>query len=162
MGTEWENFQERLKAKMAENYSKTAVEHMTKPKNLGSLSDADAHVSVSAKDGNNMEMWLVVRDEKVEQISFRSWGCGVTLACGSLITELVRGKTLDEALSIKPDSLIESLGGLSEDHFQCAELACLALKKVITEYLNLPGKAPGKGSLNKAALKKGPNTPLNE
>jgi nitrogen fixation protein NifU and related proteins len=140
VSTEWENLQKLMKVKMEEDYSKVAIEHMLNPKNLGSLSDPDARASVTSANRDNMEMWLKVREGKVEELTFRSWGCGVTIACGSMTTELVRGMTLPEALAVSPEIILTNLGGLPDEHHHSAEVACLALKKVIAEYLGRPEK----------------------
>ena len=64
-------------------------------------------------------------------------GCGATIACGSILTEMVKNKSLGEALTINAKALIEALGGLPEDHVHCAGLASLTLKKAVLEYMNL-------------------------
>lgn len=136
MATAWDKFQEIMKTEMEKVYSKTAVDYMMDPKNLGRLPDADAHVSVSGSCGDNMEMWLKIKNEKVEDASFCTNGCGATIACGCLATELAKGKTLGEALNISAEAIVEGLGGLPEDHTHCAGLAALTLKKAIIDYMN--------------------------
>ncbi len=143
MATAWDNFQELVKAEMEKVYSKTAVNYMMDPINIGRIPDADVHVSVSGTCGDNMEMWLKVKGDEVENISFCSNGCGATIACGCMVTELVKGKSLGGALAIGSEVIVQRLGGLPDDHIHCAGLASLTLKKAIITYINLPKKTGG-------------------
>ena len=118
-------------------YSKIFIDHATDPRNAGDIRDADAYASVLGVCGDNMEMWLKGEDDRVKEITFWTDGCEATIACGSMATELSRGKTLGEGLAISAEIVSESLGGLPEDHIHCAGLASLTLKKVIIEYMNL-------------------------
>jgi len=118
-------------------FSATVVDHATNPRNAGSMDDADAYASVLGPCGDNMEMWLKARDGRVKEVAFWTDGCGATIACGSMATELAKGKTLGEALAISAEVIAKSLGGLPDDHIHCAGLASLTLKKVIIEYMNL-------------------------
>ncbi|OGO05195.1 MAG: hypothetical protein A2Y91_00700 [Chloroflexi bacterium RBG_13_54_8] len=107
------------------------------PRNAGSIPDADAHASVLGPCGDNMEIWLKVRDGQVTEATFWTDGCGATIACGSMATELAKGKTLGEALAINAEVIAVKLGGLPDEHIHCAGLASLTLKKAIIEYMNL-------------------------
>ncbi len=118
-------------------FSETVVDHATNPRNAGSMDDADVYASVLGPCGDNMEMWLKARDGGVEDVTFWTDGCGATIACGSMATELAKGKTLGEALAINAEVIARSLGGLPDDHAHCAGLASLTLKKAIIEYVNL-------------------------
>ncbi len=118
-------------------FSQKVIDHATNPRNVGSMDNADAYTSVLGPCGDNMEMWLKARDEIVEGVTFWTDGCGATIACGSMATELAKGKTLGEALSISAGIIASSLGGLPDGHAHCAGLASLALKKVIIEYMDL-------------------------
>lgn len=137
MVTAWEKLQEIIKAELEKTYSKTAADFTLNPRNLGSIANADAHSSVLGPCGDNMEIWLKVKGEKVENASFWTNGCGATGACGSMATELAKGKTLGEALAISAEVIAMNLGGLPDDHAHCAGLASLTLKKAIIEYMNL-------------------------
>jgi nitrogen fixation protein NifU and related proteins len=118
-------------------FSSAVIDHATHPRNAGSMNDADAYASVLGPCGDNMEMWLKARDGIVEDVAFWTDGCGATIACGSMATELAKSKTLGEALALNPEVIARSLGGLPDNHAHCAGLASLALKKVIIEYMNL-------------------------
>ncbi|MFC1990040.1 iron-sulfur cluster assembly scaffold protein [Chloroflexota bacterium] len=118
-------------------FSATVTDHATNPRNAGSMDDADAYTSVLGPCGDNMEMWLKARDGIVKDITFWTDGCGATIACGSMATELAKGKTLGEALAINAEVIATNLGGLPDDHAHCARLASSTLKKAIIEYMNL-------------------------
>ncbi len=143
MSTGWDKFQENMRTEMEKKYSPKAISYIMDPQNLGSIAGADVHVSVSGTCGDKMEMWLKVKDNKVENASFCTNGCGATIACGSMITELAKGKALGEALNIGADVVINGLGGLPDDHIHCAGLASLTLKKAVIAYTNQP-KEPWK------------------
>jgi nitrogen fixation NifU-like protein len=130
-------------------FSEIVIDHATNPRNAGSMDDADAYASVLGPCGDNMEVWLKVRDDHIKQITFWTDGCGATIACGSMATELAMGKTLGEALAISAEIIIRSLGGLPGNHIHCAGLASLTLKKAIIEYMNLQ-EEPWKKAYKKA------------
>ena len=150
MTTAWDKFQEIMKAELRKTYSETVVDYILNPRNTGSIADADAHASVLGPCGDNMEIWLKVKDGKVENTSFWTDGCGATGACGGMATELAQGKTLGEALAISAEVIITNLGGLPEDHIHCAGLASLTLKKAVLEYMNLQ-REPWKKAYSKDA-----------
>ena len=150
MTTAWEKFQEIMKAELKKTYSETVVDYILNPRNAGNIPDADAYASVLGPCGDNMEMWLKIRDGKVENASFWTDGCGATGACGSMATELAKDKTLGEALAISAEVIAKSLGGLPEDHIHCAGLASLTLKKAVLEYMSLQ-REPWKKAYSKDA-----------
>ena len=129
-------------------FSATVVDHATNPRNAGSMDDADAYASVLGPCGDNMKMWLKARDGRAKDVTFWTDGCGATIACGNIATELARSKTLGEALAISAEVIAMNLGGLPNDHAHCAGLASLTLKKTIIEYMNLQ-KEPWKRTYRK-------------
>jgi len=133
----WDNFQELVKEQMRKVYAEPFIEHSLNPKNVGDIENADSYVSVLGSCGDRMELYLNVRDNRITEATFYTDGCSATIACGSMLTELAKNKTLGEALSISAKVLIESLGGLPEDHVHCAGLASLTLKRAVMEYMNL-------------------------
>ena len=118
-------------------FSAAVIDHASNPRNAGAMDDADAYAEVFGPCGDKMEMWLKVKDGRVKDVTLWSSGCGATIACGSMATELAKDKTLGEALAISAEVIAGRLGGLPEDHAHCAGLASLTLKKVIIEYMNL-------------------------
>jgi nitrogen fixation NifU-like protein len=136
-------------------FSDILVDHSTHPRNAGDIPDADSYASVLGACGDNMEMWLKIQENKVKELVFWTDGCEATIACGSMATELAKGKTLGEAIAINADVIAKSLGGLPDDHTHCAGLASLTLKKVLIEYLNLE-KEPWKKAYKKPRANRNP------
>ena len=130
-------------------FSAIVIDHAANPRNVGCMGYADTHASVLGSCGDSIEMWLKSRDGIVEEVKFWTDGCGPTIACGSIATELAKDKTIGEALAISAEVIAKSLGGLPDDHVHCAGLASLTLKKVLLEYLKLE-KEPWKKAYNKA------------
>jgi len=124
-------------AEMGELYSQAVIDHAVNPRNVGSMADADAHACVVGPCGDNMEMWLKVRNGRVINATFWTDGCGTTIACGSMAMELTKGKTLGQALAISAEVIVKNLGGLPEDSIHCAGLASSTLKKAVIEYTSL-------------------------
>jgi len=124
-------------------YSEKVFDHFYNPRNMGELPNADVTVRVgNPVCGDVMEMSLKVaereRDGKkekyIEDIKFRTLGCGAAIATSSIATEMVKGKSLDEALEITNQALSEALGGLPPAKEHCSVLAAEAVKKAINKY----------------------------
>jgi nitrogen fixation NifU-like protein len=137
MASDLDRMAEELQKQANADYSEAVIDHAQNPRNVGSMSDADGHASVIGPCGDRMEMWLKIRNGKVINATFWTDGCGTTIACGSLTTQLASGKTVGEALAINPDVIVENLGGLPEDSIHCAGLASSTLKKAIIDYMDL-------------------------
>jgi nitrogen fixation NifU-like protein len=120
---------------MKETYSEKTIEHFLNPRNLGEIPAPDGFGRVTGPCGDTMEIYLKVRDGRVMNASFRTDGCGTTIASGSMVTELVKGKSIVEALKITRDDILNALGGLPEDSLHCALLAANTLKEAIKDYL---------------------------
>lgn len=118
-------------------YSETFVDHADNPRNAGSMPDADAYASVLGACGDNMEMWIKIRNAKVHNATFWTDGCYSTIACGSAATELAKGKTLGEALAVSAGAIVKALDGLPDESVHCAALASSTLKKALIACLNL-------------------------
>lgn len=86
--------------------------------------------------GDMMCMWVLVQEGIIKCATFNTDGCGHSIACGSIITDLARGKTLEETGELTPDKVIEALGGLPEEHVHCASLAAATLQLAIADYLH--------------------------
>ena len=110
------------------------VEHVLRPRNLGLPESPDGYAIVRGSCGDAMEAALVVRDGRIARVGFLSHGCGMTLACGSVASTLVEGRTLVEARrNVDPLTIDASLGGLPEDHTHCARLAASAFWAAIED-----------------------------
>lgn len=131
-----DQLEDEIMAEMRKVFSETAIDHAMNPRNVGSIPDADAYASVLGTCGDNMEIWLRISGDRVIDATFWTDGCGSTIACGSMATELARGKTLREALTISAEVIVRDLGGLPADSLHCAGLASSTLKKALIEYID--------------------------
>lgn len=134
-----ENFYRSMQAyldrEMEKYYSKKTIAYSKNPVNLGGMEDPDGAATVQGSCGDTMEMYLGIEKEIIKEIKYFTDGCGVTLACGSALTEIVKGKTIHEALQISPHFLIDELGGLPRDGIHCAILSVCTLHQAIADYL---------------------------
>lgn len=116
-------------------YTEKVLEHFNNPRNVGEIKNADAvGESVSSSCGDSMKIWLKIENDIIEDVKFRTFGCGAAIASSSMATEMVKGKTVDEALELTSRQIADSLGGLPEQKLHCSVLATSALKKAIEEY----------------------------
>jgi len=117
-------------------YSEKVMDHFKNPRNVGDMPDADGtgHVG-NAVCGDIMELYIKVRDNVIADAKFKTFGCGAAIATSSMVTELVKGKTVDEALKISNRAVAEALGGLPKIKMHCSLLAEQALKNAIDDYL---------------------------
>lgn len=127
-------FMEIINDILIEKYGEKIVELGENPLNYHSLDDANGFVSFTGPCGDTMKMWVKITDDTIEDIGFRTNGCDCTRATGSMLTELVKGKKIDDALSISPEQIDIELGGLPEDHKHCALLAKKTLINAIENY----------------------------
>jgi len=116
-------------------YSQKVMDHFMNPRNVGEIPDADG-VGMEGNPvcGDSMQIFIKVEDDRIIDAKFRTFGCGSAIAVSSMITELVKGKTLDEALSISKETVAEELGGLPPQKMHCSNLGADALKKAIEDY----------------------------
>ena len=116
-------------------YSEKTIDHFLNPRNLGEIRASDGFGRVTGPCGDTMEIYLKIRDGRVMNASFWTDGCGPSIASGSMVTELVKGKSLSEAHNITQQNVLDALGGLPEDSLHCALLAADTLKEAIKDYL---------------------------
>jgi len=111
------------------------MEHFKNPRNMGEILDADGVGTVgNPVCGDLMTMYIKVKDDRIEDIKFKTFGCGAAIATSSMTTELAKGKTLEEALKITRASVADSLGGLPPVKMHCSNLAADALHAAIEDY----------------------------
>lgn len=117
----------------APDYNKNVMEHFLNPRNVGSLEDAD-RVGTEGTPGAGpfMQIFVKLRSGVIADISFKTYGCGASIASCSKLTEMAIGKTVSEALSITPAMLLEALGGLPLGKRHCPGMAISALRKALT------------------------------
>ena len=106
------------------------------PRNLGEMTEADGHARITGPCGDTMAIWLRVCDKTITAASFVTYGCGATVACGSMAAELASGKTLAAAMSIGQQTILDAFGGLPEANEHCALLAANTLKAAVQDCLN--------------------------
>jgi nitrogen fixation NifU-like protein len=116
-------------------YSQKVIEHFMNPRNVGEIPDADG-VGIEGNPvcGDMMYLYIKVKDDRIEDIKFKTFGCAAAIAVSSILTEMVKGKTIEEALKIKKDDIVEELGGLPAQKVHCSVLGLDALKKAIEDY----------------------------
>jgi nitrogen fixation protein NifU and related proteins len=116
-------------------YSEKVMQHFKKPQNMGEIPDADGVGSVGNPTcGDLMTMYIKVKDNRIEDVKFKTYGCGAAIATSSMTTELAKGKTIDEAMKISRASVADSLGGLPPVKMHCSNLAADALHAAIEDY----------------------------
>ncbi len=128
---------------MADSYSNKVMEHFKNPHNVGEIENPDGtgHVG-NPVCGDIMEMYIKVKDNVITDAKFKTFGCGAAIATSSMATDLIKGKTIEEALKITNKAVAEALGGLPPVKMHCSVLAEDALKSAIDDYLK---KTTGKG-----------------
>jgi len=116
-------------------YTDKVMEHFRNPRNMGEIPNADGVGTVgNPVCGDLMTMYIKVKDDRIEDIKFKTYGCGAAIATSSMTTELAQGKTLDEAMKITRASVADSLGGLPKVKMHCSNLAADALHAAIEDY----------------------------
>jgi len=137
MPEEFNELQELILGDARKVYSETVIDHAMNPRNLGNLEDADGFARVTGPCGDTMEIWLKVKDGTIAQAAFYTDGCGTSIASGSMVTQLARGKNISEAQRISEQDVITALGGLPDKSEHCALLASNTLKAAIRDYLTM-------------------------
>ena len=137
MATEFDELEKQIMTEMRQIYTETVLDHAMNPRNIGTIPEADGFGSVTGSCGDTMEIWLRVRNDEIEDATFWTDGCGTSIACGSMVTEMVKGKKIAQALGINQDEVLQALRGLPEDSLHCALLAANTIKAAIQDYLTL-------------------------
>lgn len=118
-------------------YNEKVMDHFTNPRNVGEVENYNGFGEVgNITCGDIMRITIRVEDDVIKDIKFKTFGCGAAIATSSMVTELVKGKTVDEALRVTNKMVAEELGGLPPQKMHCSNLAADALKKAIEDYLH--------------------------
>ena len=141
MTSSWEEFEEFMKVEMRKVYSEATIDHSMNPRNVGTMEGADGYARVTGPCGDTMEIWLKVKDDIITQATFCTDGCGTTVASGSMVTEMAKGRSITEAQKISQQDVLDALGGLPDDSKHCALLAANTLKAAIRDYMAMEREA---------------------
>jgi nitrogen fixation NifU-like protein len=116
-------------------YSEKVMDHFKNPRNVGEIEDADGIGEIgNASCGDIMKIYLKVKDDIIEDVKFQTFGCGSAIATSSMVTEMVKGKTLEEAENVTNKAVAEALDGLPPTKMHCSNLAADALHGAIKNY----------------------------
>jgi len=116
-------------------YTEKVMDHFENPRNVGEIPDADGVGQVGNPTcGDIMKIYLKINENVIEDVKFKTFGCGAAIATSSMVTEMVKGKTLDEATKISNKMVAEALGGLPPKKMHCSNLAADALQAAIEDY----------------------------
>jgi nitrogen fixation NifU-like protein len=118
-------------------YSELVIEHFQNPRNVGVIEEADGMGKMgSPVCGDLMEIYIKVDNNHIEDIKFRTFGCGAAIASGSMASEMIKGRSLTEAETLTDEDVARALGGLPEKKMHCSNLAASTLHKAIEDYRN--------------------------
>ena len=121
-------------------YTDTVMDHFMHPRNVGSIENADGVGEVgNAKCGDIIKIYLKIDDNRIEDVKFETFGCGSAIASSSMATEMIKGKTIDEALALTNKEVVDALGGLPVHKLHCSVLAEEAVKSAIQDYYEKNG-----------------------
>ena len=126
-------------------YGEKVMEHFMNPRNVGEIENADGiGEEGNAVCGDIMTFYIKVKDNRLDDVKFKTFGCGAAIAVSSMVSEMAKGKTLEEAMKITPRSVADELEGLPKNKFHCSNLGAQALNKAINNYLNKKKAKGGK------------------
>lgn len=124
-------------------YSEKVMDHFANPRNVGELADANAIGEVgNAKCGDIMKIYMKIEDDIIKEVSFKTFGCGAAVATSSMATEMVKGKTIEDALKLTNKAVMQALDGLPPAKVHCSVLAEEAINAAIADYYKRQGIEP--------------------
>ena len=124
-------------------YSEKVMDHFTNPRNVGEIEDANGVGEVgNAKCGDIMKMYLKIENGVIDDVKFKTFGCGAAIATSSMATEMIKGKTVDDALKLTNSAVVEALEGLPPVKIHCSVLAEQAIKTALADYYTRQGIDP--------------------
>ena len=135
-------------------YSEKVMDHFAHPRNVGEIEDANAVGQVgNAKCGDIMKIYMDIEDNIIKDVKFKTFGCGAAIATSSMATELVKGKTVEEALELTNKAVMEALDGLPPEKVHCSVLAEDAIRAAIEDYRAKNGQTTDKPACNTCCKK---------
>lgn len=124
-------------------YSDKVMDHFKNPRNVGEIADADGVGEVgNLKCGDVMKIYIKVKDDIITDVKFKTFGCGAAVATSSMATELIKGKSIEDAIKLTNKAVVEALDGLPPVKVHCSVLAEEAIKSAIADYYKKIGKDP--------------------
>jgi len=130
-------------------YTETVIDHFNNPRNCGDLEDANAVGEVKSEEcGDITRVMLKITGGVIEDIKFKTFGCGAAIASSSMATEMLKGKTVKEALALTNNSVVDALGGLPENKVHCSVLAEDAVRAALHDYCRRHGIDPAEYGLS--------------
>jgi len=124
-------------------YSEKVMDHFRNPRNVGAMDDADGIGEVgNARCGDIMKMYLKIENGVIEDVKFKTFGCGAAIATSSMATELIKGKTVEEALKLTNQAVVTALDGLPPAKIHCSVLAEQAVRSALSDYYRRQGIDP--------------------
>lgn len=124
-------------------YSDKVLEHFANPHNVGEIPDADGVGEVgNAKCGDIMKMYLKIKDGVIKDAKFKTFGCGAAIATSSMATDMIKGSTIEDALKLSNQAVVEALDGLPASKIHCSVLAEQAVKAALADYYRKNGVDP--------------------
>ena len=121
-------------------YTEKVMDHFNNPRNVGEILDADGIGEVgNAKCGDIMRMYLKIKDNRIEDVKFKTYGCGSAIASSSMATEMIKGKQVSESIKLSNKAVIEALEGLPPQKIHCSVLAEQAIKAALVNFYNEKG-----------------------
>lgn len=129
-----EDMNQKILEGMKKIYTPQVIDRFYHPRNLGPMDECSGHSRVTGSCGETIEIWLKIDKNRIVRAAFLTDGCGPSIVCGSMATELATGRTLEEALDIQQGDILHALGGLPEESTHCAALAAHALHEAIDDF----------------------------
>ncbi|MBN1374629.1 MAG: Fe-S cluster assembly scaffold protein NifU [Dehalococcoidia bacterium] len=126
-------------------YSEKVMQHFMNPHNVGEIQDADGIGEIgNPVCGDMMTFYIKVKDNKLEDVKYKTFGCGAAIAVSSMVSDMAKGKSLEDALQVTPSMVAKELEGLPKNKFHCSNLGAQALRKAIKDYyiknkIDVPG-----------------------
>jgi nitrogen fixation NifU-like protein len=130
------NIQNRIFVREGKIYSRTTITEYRNPSNVGRLEYPDGYGKITGPCDDTMEFYINVENGRISEILFMTDGCGSSVACGSMATRMVEGRSVEEAGNLTTEDILDALGGLPEDDQHCARMAADGLQMAVRNYLD--------------------------
>ena len=135
-------------------YNQKVMDHFMNPRNVGEITDADGEGTVgNPVCGDLMTFYIKVNNGRIGDVKFKTFGCGAAIAVSSIVSEMAKGKTLDEAMKITNKMVATELGGLPKNKLHCSNLGADALHKAIENYRKRLSKSKSRGERDESAVR---------